>query len=599
MRLVGANGTIRSAAMASDARRSPVRFGIFELDLTSGELRRRGVKVRLQEQPLRALVALTECPGVVLTRVELQHILWPSGTTVDFDRGLNKAINRLREALGDDADDPRFIETLPQRGYRFIAELENTPTTLPRIESIAVLPLENLSISPGDEYFSDGMTDELIGEIARIGSLRVISRTSIMQYKTGVRKSLSAIAHELKVDAILEGTVWHSGQKVRITAQLIRAQGDRHLWSGKFERGFTDLLDLQSEVARAIAAQIRITLTPQELTYLTRSRPVNPDAYKAFLRGEFFLHQGMRGVTRSVELFRQATDLDPFQAESYAGLAEALCYARIFGLSPSGETHAKARAAALQALQLDDSNAGAHNALASVKEGYDWDWAGAEAEYLCALQLNPSRLLTRLWYAAFLAHMGRYSEAIEESGRALALDPISPIAHCNRAMLFFRARRYDEAIGAAREALELDPSFVNAIWWQSVAYAGNHDYSTSIMSLERAISMSHGPVFRALLGHVYALAGERRKALGTLEELKALSKEGYVSPVDFAIVYSGLSNADSTFEWLEIAYRARATRLQELPSMYFDNVRSDPRYSDLMKRMGIPSRATQKNDRAL
>ena len=585
--------------MASDARRSPVRFGIFELDLTSGELRRRGVKVRLQEQPLRALVALTECPGVVLTRVELQHILWPSGTTVDFDRGLNKAINRLREALGDDADDPRFIETLPQRGYRFIAELENTPTTLPRIESIAVLPLENLSISPGDEYFSDGMTDELIGEIARIGSLRVISRTSIMQYKTGVRKSLSAIAHELNVDAILEGTVWHSGQKVRITAQLIRAQDDRHLWSGKFERAFTDVMDLQSEVARAIAAQIQITLTPQERTYLTRSRPVNPDAYKAFLRGKFFLHQGMRGVTRSVELFRQATDLDPFQAESYAGLAEALCYARIFGLSPSGETHAEARAAALQALQLDDSNAGAHNALASVKEGYDWDWAGAEAEYLCALQLNPSRLLTRLWYAAFLAHMGRYSEAIEESGRALALDPISPIAHCNRAMLFFRARRYDEAIGAAREALELDPSFVNAIWWQSVAYAGNHDYSTSIMSLERALSMSHGPVFRALLGHVYALAGEREKALGTLEELKALSKEGYVSPVDFAIVYSGLSNADSAFEWLEIAWRARATRLLELPSMYFDNVRSDPRYSDLMKRMGIPSRATQKNDRAL
>ena len=193
--------------------------------------------------------------------------------------------------------------------------------------------------------------------------------------------------------------------------------------------------------------------------------------------------------------------------------------------------------------------------------------------------------------------MGRYSEAIEESGRALALDPISPIAHCNRAMLFFRARQYDEAIGAAREALDLDPSFVNAIWWQSVAYAGNHDYSTSIMSLERALSMSRGPVFRALLGHVYALAGERRKALGTLEELKALAKEGYVSPVDFAIVYSGLSNADSTFEWLEIAWRARATRLLELPSMYFDNVRSDPRYSDLMRHMGIPSRDTR-NDLA-
>src|SRR5579863_3597454 len=251
-----------------DARKPPIRFGIFEVDLASGELRKQGVKIKLQEQPYQALVALIERPREVLTREELQKRLWPADTFVDFDRGLNKAINRLREALGDDADNPRFIETLPQRGYRFIAELENTPTTLPRIESIAVLPLENLSISPGDEYFSDGMTDELIGEIARIGSLRVISRTSIMQYKTGVRKSLPSIAHELKVDAILEGTVWHSGQKVRITAQLIRAQDDTHLWSGKYERAFTDVMDLQSEVARAIAAQIQITLTPQELTYL-------------------------------------------------------------------------------------------------------------------------------------------------------------------------------------------------------------------------------------------------------------------------------------------------------------------------------------------
>ena len=584
---------------AVNVSRSPIRFDLFEVDLASGELRKQGVKIKLQEQPYQALVALIGRPGEVLSREDLQHKLWPQGTLVDLDRGLNKAINRLREALGDDADHPRFIETLPQRGYRFLALVELAPAPSPqRIESIAVLPLENLSSDPSDEYFSDGITDELIGEIARIGSLRVISRTSIMQYKTGTRKSLPAIARELNVDAILEGTVAHAGQRVRITAQLIRAHDDCHLWSEKYERSVTDVLALQSEVARAIAAEIQITLTPQEKKYLTRSRSVNPEAYKAFLKGKYFLHQGIRSVSKSIEIFKQSIRLDPFLAEAHAGLAEALCYARIFGFRPAPETHAEARAAALKALELDESSAGAHNALASIKEGYDWDFASAEAEYQRALQLNPSRLLTRLWYAAGLAHMGRYDDAIEESRRALALDPVSPIALNNRAMIFFRARRYEEAIQAAQQALDLDPSFVNAVWWQGVAYAGSGDFTRSIACLKSAISMSDGSLFRAFLGHVYGIAGERDKALGSLEELVTLSKEKYVSPMDFAVVYAGLGDVDSTFQFLENAYQTRATRLLELPSMYFDNVRSDRRYTDLMKRMGIPSRATQKNDRA-
>ena len=383
--------------------RSTIRFGVFEVDLASGEIRRLGVKIKLQEQPYQVLIAMVERPGEVLSRQDLQQRLWPGGTTVDFDRGLNKAINRLRQALGDDADQPRFIETLPQRGYRFLSQVEITsaPSTF-GIESIAVLPLENLSSDPADEFFSDGMTDELIGEIARIGSLRVISRTSIMQYKMSPRKSLPEIARELNVDAILEGTVVHSGHTVRITAQLIRAHDDRHLWSEKYERSLIDVLSLQSEVARAIAAAIQITLTPQEQSCLARRRPVHPEAYEAFLKGKFFLHQGIRGVNRSIEIFRQSIDLDPLLAGAYAGLAEALCYARIFGFRPPAETHAEERAVALKALELDESNAGAHNALASLKEGYDWDFAGAEAEYRRALRLNPSRLLTRLWYAAFL-----------------------------------------------------------------------------------------------------------------------------------------------------------------------------------------------------
>jgi len=379
-----------------------------------------------------------------------------------------------------------------------------------------------------------------------------------------------------------------SGQRVRITAQLIRASDDRHILSEHYERDLTDILALQGEVARAIAGKIRIELTPGEQTSLTRTHRVNPEAYEAYLRGNFFLHSGVRGIAKSIEFFAQAIKLDASQAEAHAGLAEALCYAGIFGLRPSGDTYPEAQVSARRALQLDESNAAAHNALADVKKGYDWDLAGAEAEYKRALQLNPSHLLTRLWYAECLTRMGRYDESIAESGRALALDPVSPGSYGNRAMLFFRARRYDEAIRAGQQALDLDPSFVNALWWQGLSYAGNRDFPKSIACLTKAIGMNDGPLFRGLLGHVYGRAGDRAKALSILEELTAMARQRYVSPVDFAVVYAGLGDADSTFLWLEKAYRTRATRIGELPSMYFDSVHSDPRYADLMRRIGLP-----------
>jgi tetratricopeptide (TPR) repeat protein len=433
------------------------------------------------------------------------------------------------------------------------------------------------------------MTDELIGQIARIGSLRVISRTSVMQYKGGARKSLPVIAGELNADAIVEGTVSQSGQRVRITAQLIRAQDDRHLWSETYERDLADVLALQGEVARAIAGQVRIKLTRGEETSLTRTRKVNPEAYDAYLKGNFLLHQGMRGTSKSIEFFKRAIELDPLQAEAHAGLAQALCFAGIFGFRPSAETFPEARVAALKALELDESNAGAHNALADVKKGYDWDLAGAEAEYSRALQLNPSHLLTRWWYAECLTRMRRYDEAIAESGRALALDPVSPGTFTLRAMLFFRARRYDESIRDSQQALDLDPNFINALWWQGVSYAGKRDFPKSIGCLTRAISMNDGPLFQALLGHVYGRAGERAKAVSILEGLTTMSKQRLVSPVDFAMVYAGLGDTDSAFQWLEKAYQTRTTRVHELPSMYFDGLRSDPRYADLMRRVGLPT----------
>lgn len=613
-----------------DARRRAVRFGIFEVDLAAGELYRQGLKIKLQEQPFQVLAALIERPREIVAREELQKRLWPD-TVVDFDRGLNKAINRLREVLGDDADNPRFIETVPNRGYRFLAQVEHlaveplaTPSSeigpasrlirrrgllaiacgpiavalIPLayqrlkspwrpIESIAVLPLENVSGDPSQEYFSDGMTDELIGEIARIGSLRVISRTSVMRYKTGARKSLPEIARELNVDAIVEGTVAQSGRRVRISAQLIRAVDDRHLWSGKYERDLTDVLALQSEVARAVTDEIRIKLNPQEQSRPARTRAVNPEAYEALLKGTYFLHKGIPGVAKSIDYFQEALKLDPAQAEAHAGLAEAFVFAAIFGLRPSTDAFPAARAAAIKALEIDEWNAPAHNALADVKKGYDWDLAGAEQEYQRALRLNPSHLLSRLWYAECLARMRRYKEALEESDRALALDPVSPLSHISRAMLLCRAGRYHEAIGASQQALELDPHLPNALWWQGLSYAGVRDFSRSIDSLAKAAGMSDAPLFDALLGHVYGLAGERTKARRVLDELTNLSRRTYISPIDFAIVHAGLGDADSMFYWLEQAYQTRAARIHELQWMYFDSFRSDPRYASLMGRIGL------------
>jgi TolB-like protein/Tfp pilus assembly protein PilF len=589
----------------------------------------------LQEQPFQALTALIERPGEVVTREELQKRLWPTGTVVDFDRGLNKAINRVREALGDDAENPRFIETLPQRGYRFMALVETEvaerslsepePPRSPavgsqfqwrrgltavaggfglllilafgyrfwhpassRIESIAVLPLENLSGSPGQEYFSDGMTDALIGEISRIGSLRVISRTSILRYKGGGHKSLPDIARELKVDAILEGTVTQSGGKVRITAQLIQARDDRHLWSATYERDYADVLRLQADVARTIASQIEIKLTPQEMTRLSRTTQVKPEAYEAFLRGNYFLHKAMPGIAKSIESFKQAIELDPTFADAHAGLAEALCFAGIFGLDAPANVYGVARSSALKALQLDETNASAHNALANVKEQYDWDMAGAELEYQRALQANPSHLLARIWHAQQLDRVGRSDAAAAELERARNLDPVSPMSLTARSMLFFRARRYDEAIQASQQALDLEPNWINALWWEGLSYAGKGKYPEAIACLKKGISMNDGSLFRSLLGHVYGRAGDRANALRMLQEIKTQAEHRYVSPVEFAVVYAGLGDADAAFDSLENAYRTRVARVRELPFMYYDTLHADPRYVDLMRRVGLP-----------
>jgi TolB-like protein/DNA-binding winged helix-turn-helix (wHTH) protein/Tfp pilus assembly protein PilF len=618
---------------------SPViRFGTFEVNRRAGELRKQGFKVKLQEQPFQILVILLEKPGEVVTREELQKRLWPADTFVDFDRGLNRAVNKLRSALGDDTGSPRFIETLPRRGYRFIAPVAAAQTGAPvepaearpappqrmrwflvagivlmvtilffaglnvggirdrlvgqhapaSIQSIAVLPLTNLSADPAQEYFADGMTDALITEISRIGSLRVISRTSVMRYKV-TNKPSPAIAKELGVDALVEGTVLHAGDKVRITAQLVRTRDDRHLWSEKYERSLTDVLALQGEVAQSIAGHIAVQAGSRRQESFTPSRSVNPEAYEAFLEGSYFQRKMTEeGFEKSIELFTKATELDPGFAQGYAGLSLSYCYRGISGLRPAREEYTKARMAATKALELDKTITEAHNVLADVKKGYDWDWPAAEAEYKLALELSPSYSLAHSWYAEYLSKRGRYDEAIAEATRARHLDPVSASSNTLLGMVLYRARRYDEAIVACERALEFAPNHPTALWFLALAHQQQHQLSRAITEFNQALTASGGAaIYMGLLGQAYAVAGDRQKALRILEDLEVLARTKYVSPLDVAIVYTGLGDRNSAFQWLEKAYQQRVMRIQELPDPIFDSLRSDARFGDLIRRIGL------------
>ena len=606
----------------------PIRFGIFEVDPRSGELRKQGVKIKLQDQPHQVLVMLLERPGEVLTREDLQKKLWPADTFVDFDRGLNRAINRLREALGDNADSPRFIETLPRRGYRFIASvqiavavpgnaafdgspleaLEPHPPSVSasnvgrsadsllaaraqgQIRSLAVLPLQSLSGDPAQEYFVDGMTDELITVVAKISQLRVISRTSAMHYK-GANKPLPAIARELGVDAVVEGTVMRSGQKVRITAHLIHAADDRHLWSDQYERDLGDILALQGEVAQAIADRIHITLTQEEHTRLARARRVNPKAYEAYLRGTFFRNKWTEdGLDKSIDFFDTAIALDPDAAQSHAGLAHSYCAIGILGTRPAGDVYPRAKAAARTALALDETVAEAHFSLADVQKGYDWDWTAAEESYTRALALDPSNAVAHTWYADYLCTMSRSAEAIVEAGHARELDPISVDSQSFLGFILYRARRYDEALAACHKAVELDPYCPPAHWFLGLVYEQQGDFRAAIAAFEKAVQCSgNGAPYRALLANALALNGDKAEAMSVLDGLRAQSGKGYVSPLDYAIVFTGLSDCDSAFEWLEKAYHEHTMRILELRQPIFDSLRADPRFQDLLRRIGLPS----------
>jgi TolB-like protein/Flp pilus assembly protein TadD len=461
-------------------------------------------------------------------------------------------------------------------------------TATPQIQSLAVLPLDNLSGDPEQEYFADGMTDTLITELSKIGALKIISRTSTMRYKQ-TDKSIPEIGRDLRVDAVVEGSVMRSGDRVRITAQLIDARTDKHLWAENYEGDLRDVFALQADVARAISKEIQITVTAQEQARLGQTGPVNPEAHEAYLKGRYHLEKwSAEGSKKAEEYFLQAIEIDPKYALPYVGLAETYTFG-VPGLSAQ-ELEAKQKAAVAKALELNPSLGEAHVALAQLKHSTDWDFAGAEREYKAAIELNPSYGPAHHQYSHFLMDMGRFDESLRESLMNLELDPLSPHANLHLGNHYLAARQYDLAIEQEKKTLQMDPNYIEAHRQLGQAYLGKRMYEQALAELKRAAELAgRGSYHESRLAHAYAVAGRRAEAEKLLREFLAREKQGRVSPSRIAVICAGLNDKDRAFEWLEKAYRERSSFPVGIKSqLEYDNLRADPRYHDLLKRVGLP-----------
>jgi TolB-like protein/DNA-binding winged helix-turn-helix (wHTH) protein/Tfp pilus assembly protein PilF len=599
-----------------------VRFGPFQLDLRAAELHHNGTKIKLPDQPFQILAELVEHPGEVVTREELRQRLWRSDTFVDFEHGLNTAVKRLRDLLGDSADMPEYIETVPHRGYRLMVEVERpeppTPLISPplqrwkirvlalalllvaaatavvwrqqlvelfrpvKIESLAVLPLENLSGNPDEEYFADGMTEQLITELGKVSALRVISRHSVMQYK-GTNKPVPQIARELHVGAVVEGSVMRVGDKVRITTQLIQANPERHLWSESYQRDLRDILALQGEVAQAITNEVKIKLTPQEQTRLASTRPVNPEAYQALLKGRY-----EKDSKKAFAYFQQAIALDPTYAAAYVELADYYI-GETYNGRPVKKAVPLARAAVDKALELDPTLAEAHAKLGYIKFWFDWDWSGAEADLKRTILLNPNNAYAHFAYGGFLNHIGRSGEAVGEFQKQQELDPLS--SGFAVAFALFYARRYDESIAQLNKVLEKKPDFALANAVLAWNYVQKRMYPEAVAVCRRVVSIApEDQVMLGSCGWVYARAGRRQDALALLDRLKKLSPRLHLDPFVVAFLYDGLGDDDRAMEWLDRAYRERSPQMPFLKIEFWsDSLRSDPRFQELVRRMNFPA----------
>jgi TolB-like protein/DNA-binding response OmpR family regulator/Tfp pilus assembly protein PilF len=580
-----------------------IRFGLIEVDLRAGELRKKGRRIRLQEQPCQILAALLEHPGEIVTREELYKKLWPDNTFVDFDRSLNTAILRLREALRDSSENHDLIETLPRRGYRFTAHVDDAGASRSEnygfdpensgssLRSVVVLPFENLSSDKELQCFADGITDELIARLAKIHSLRVISRTIVMQCKNS-HKPLAEIARDLRVDAFVEGTVLSSGNRIRITAELVQVSTERHLWAETYERRMRNSLTLQSQLAADIVKHISPTLAREQPP---AAAPFSSTSgfYEDYLKGRYYWNRrSEEGLEKAIKYFQRVTEEHPNYALGHAGLADSyIIGATNFGTVPSNEAASRAKKAALKALEIDATLAEAQISLATVSFNYDRDWPTAASGFENAIERNPSYATAYQRYSLYLIAMGRLKESVDQVNRAREIDPLSISINFSLGRRLYMAREYDRAIEQLRNTLEMDPSYELAHCVLGQAYEQTGQYDAAISELEKALAISHSsPLVISALGHAYAVSGMKEQAESSLTELMKQSKKRYVSPFYVAVIYAGLNEHEKAMDWLEKAYRYRSNGLVFLkvdPDL--DSLRSQPRFQYLQRRMHLPA----------
>jgi TolB-like protein/Flp pilus assembly protein TadD len=574
---------------------SAVRFGFedFELDLRSCELRKSGTRVKLQIQPFKVLALLVAHGGQMVTREEICRHVWGGETFVNYEQGLNYCVRQIRAALGEDAVKPRYIETYPRRGYRFlipVAELGAAESLSEHRVMLAVLPLENLSGNEEQEYLADGLTDDIITVLGGLfpERLGVIARTSAIQYKRTTKK-IDQIGRELGVDYIVEGAVRRDGDRVRITAQLIRTSDQTHVWAESYDRQLQDVLMLQSELASAIAAEVEVQLVPQDGKAV--SERVNPQAYEAYLKARFLWNRRDRNdLYQALKYFSKSIETDRDYAPAFAGLADTYLTLLDYRYLPPGEALALAMAAAMNALKLDERLADAHTSLAHAKL-HALDWNGAELEFRRAIQLGSGYAVAHFYYANLLTCLGRFEEAIAEAREAVRLDPVSMGTEANLAILYYSAGRYDEALESCGKAVQLEPNLARPYDDLGRILLEKGNFLEAVAALEKAVSLSGGGArFLSSLAYGYGVTGKKERAREILAKLTEMSKQRYVGSSDFAIVNTGLGERDQAIYWLE---RACEERDSHVPFLHVDprlaSLRTDPRFEALVKRVGLKS----------
>jgi TolB-like protein/DNA-binding winged helix-turn-helix (wHTH) protein/Flp pilus assembly protein TadD len=628
--------------MASPAPQPILRFGPFEVDVSAGQLRKNGTNLHIQDKPLRLLAVLAARHGKLVSREELHKALWPAQTFVEYEDGLNTAVKKLRETLSDRPDKPQFIETVPRRGYRFIVPVEEVveappaglktdaapahvpaqrrplrweillamailvvactyiawrhfrpkPQPVPSSAILAVLPFENLTGDAEEEYVSDGFTEEIITQLGRLNhdQLRVIARTSMMTYK-GSHKPISEISRELGVNYVLEGSIRNTNDGLRVTAQLIRADDQTHLWAHEYDRPLGDLVKVQGEVAEAVAQEIQVRLSPKVEQTLAGVARVDPEVYSAYLKGRFFWNKRSRDdLNMAVAFFEQAVERNPNYAPAYAGLADAYNALVFYGFVSGPEGIPKAKAAATRAVELDGSRAEGHASLAYIYFMWEWDWAAAEREFQRAIELNGNYVPAYQWYALYLAAMGRGPESLVQIRQARELDPFSVIVASASGYVAYFAGQNAQAAAEAEGALQKEPDFMVPHAVLGLASEAQGNYSKAILEFQKALQLSNSQpaAYLDYLGHAYAISGNRRDAKKILVQINQNAQAVIGAPAYRAATLVALGEKEQALKALEDGFEKGSYGFMWIKvDPRFDALRSDSRFQSLINRAGL------------